>query len=176
VALAAAGSTGIVGAFAARDGHFVVAVFREHHFRRLAGIAGHPEWCDDPRFATREGWARQIEPAIRPALEAWARDKTKLEAARELSLQGIAAGPSNRAEDIWADPHVEAHAMLIEVPRPDSERPMLVAGNPIKLSDVAEGPVARFPCLGEHTDAVLRERLGLSAGELAALREGGVIG
>jgi len=175
-ALAAAGSTGIVAAFAARDGHFVVAVFREHHFRRLAEIAGHPEWCDDPRFATREGWARQIEPAIRPALEAWARDKTKLEAARELSLQGIAAGPSNRAEDIRADPHVEAHAMLIEVPRPDAERPMLVAGNPIKLSDVAEGPVAPFPGLGEHTDAVLRERLGLSVGELAALRERGVIG
>ena len=52
IQLATAGSTAIVGAFAAVDGHFVVAVFREHHFRRLAEIVGHPEWCTDERFAT----------------------------------------------------------------------------------------------------------------------------
>ncbi len=174
--LAAAGSTAIVGAFAAADGYFVLAVFREHHFRRLAEILGHPEWCDDPRFATREGWARQLEGVIRPAVEAWARHKTRLEAARALCEQGVAAGPSNRAEDIAADPHVESHAMLIEVPRPDTERPMLVAGNPVKLSRVAEGPVRRFPALGEQTDEVLRELLGLGPGEIAALRQEGAIG
>jgi formyl-CoA transferase len=173
---AAAGSTAIVAAFAARDGHFVVAVFREHHFRRLAERVGHPEWCDDPRFATREGWAREIEGTIRPAVERWARDKTRLEASRALCEDGIAAGPSHRAEDIHADPHVAQHAMLIEVPRPDSERPMLVAGNPVKLSRVAEGPVRSFPGLGEHTDEVLRELLSLSDAELADLREAGAIG
>ena len=81
---AAAGSTAIVAAFRASDGYFVVSVFREHHFERLAELVGHPEWCGDPRFATREDWARQTEPVIRPAVERWARDKTKLEAARAL--------------------------------------------------------------------------------------------
>jgi crotonobetainyl-CoA:carnitine CoA-transferase CaiB-like acyl-CoA transferase len=173
---AAAGSTAIVGAFAASDGYFVVAVFREHHFRRLAEIVGHPEWGSDPRFATREGWARHIEDVIRPAVEAWARNKTKLEAARALAGEGVAAGPSNAAEDLAADPHVESHAMLIEVPRPDAERPMLVVGNPVKLSRVAEGPVRSFPGLGEHTDEVLREVLELDAEEIAALREAEAIG
>ncbi len=173
---AAAGATSIVAAFAARDGHFVVAVFRDHHFRRLAELVGRPEWCDDPRFATREGWARQIEGVIRPAVERWARDKTKLEAARALCEEGVAAGPSHVAQDLHADPHVAAHAMLIEVPRPDAERPMLVVGNPVKFSRVAEGPVRRFPSLGEHTDAVLRETLSLSDAELAELRERGALG
>jgi formyl-CoA transferase len=173
---AAAGSTAIVAAFAARDGHFVVAVFREHHFRRLAEMVGHPEWCEDGRFATREGWARHIEDVIRPAVEDWARDKTKLEASRALCEQGVAAGPSNVAEDLHADPHVEAHGMLIEVPRPDVDRPMLVSGNPVKLSRVAEGPVRSFPSLGEHTDAVLREILDLSDDDLSALRASGAIG
>lgn len=173
---AAAGSTAIVGAFAAHDGYFVVAVFREHHFRRLAEIVGHPEWCDDPRFASREGWARHMEDVIRPAIEAWARDRTKLEASRALAEEGVAAGPSNAAEDLAADPHVESHAMLIEVPRPDAERPMLVVGNPVKLSRVAEGPVRSFPGLGEQTDEVLREVLDLDSAEIAALREAGAIG
>jgi crotonobetainyl-CoA:carnitine CoA-transferase CaiB-like acyl-CoA transferase len=65
--------------------------------------------------------------------------------------------------------------MLIEVPRPDSDRPLLVVGNPIKLSATAEGPVTRWPTLGQHTDEVLRADLGLSDGELAGLRERGVI-
>ena len=173
--MATAGQTAIVAAFRARDGYFVIAVFREHHFERLARTVGHPEWIDDERFATRDGWAREIEPTLRPALETWAADKSKLEAARVLCEQGIAAGPSNVAEDLWNDPHVHAHDMLIEVPIPGSERPMLVHGNPIKLSDVAEGPVRSFPLLGEHTDEVLRELLDLPDDEIEALRNRGVV-
>jgi crotonobetainyl-CoA:carnitine CoA-transferase CaiB-like acyl-CoA transferase len=173
---AAAGSIGVVGGFAASDGHFVLAVFREHQFERLARTVGHPEWCQDPRFATREGWAMHTEAVIRPAVEAWAKSRTKLEAARALSEQGIAAGPSNTAADLEVDPHVRERDMLIEVPRPDGGRPLLVVGNPVKLSRVAEGPVGRFPSLGEHTDLVLRDLLGLGDGELASLQEQGVIG
>jgi formyl-CoA transferase len=173
---AAAGSIGICAAFRAKDGFFVVAVFREHQLERLARAVGHPEWPTDPRFATREDWARAIEPIVRPALEAWARDKTKLEAARALCELGVVAGPSNGAEDLWNDPHVRARDMLHEVPRPDGGRDLLVVGNPVKLSGDAEGPVASFPSLGEHTDAVLRAALGIPDAELAKLREQGVIG
>jgi formyl-CoA transferase len=174
-AWATAGSIGIVSGFRARDGYFVVSVFREHHFERLAKLVGHPEWVQDERFATRQGWAQHTNAVIRPAIEAWARDKSKLEAASELSSQGVAAGPSNVAEDLHADPHVAAHNMLLEVPRPDSDDPMLVVGNPVKLSRTAEGPITRFPRLGQHTEQVLSETLGLSDSDLAQLRDRGVI-
>ena len=174
-AWATAGSFGIVSAFRAQDGYFVISIVREHHFERLAKTVGHPEWCDDPRFTTREGWAEQIEGTLRPAIESWAADKTRLEACKALCTQGVAAGPSNLAEDIHADPHVQAHDMLIEVPRPDHDRPMQVVGNPVKLSRVAEGPVSSFPHLGEHTDSVLRETLGLADPQLDDLRARGVI-
>jgi crotonobetainyl-CoA:carnitine CoA-transferase CaiB-like acyl-CoA transferase len=173
--MAAAGKFAICAGFEASDGWFVIGVFREHQFERFANLLGHPEWVGDPRFATREGWAQQIEPTLRPALEGWAADKTRLEACRLLGEAGIPAGPSNRPEDLAADPHVAARGMLIEVPRPDSDDPMLVVGNPVKLSKVAEGPVGSFPRLGADTDAVLRETLGLSKAEIASLRERGVI-
>ena len=172
---AAAGSTALVAAFRARDGYFVVSVFREHHFARLAERVGHPEWADDPRFATREGWAAHTETVIRPAVEAWARDRGKLEAARALCEIGVAAGPSNLAADIHADPHVAARDMLVEVPRADAPDPMLVVGNPVKMSRLSEGPIAPFPGLGEHTDAVLAEELDLDEAERARLRERSVI-
>ena len=70
----------------------------------------------------------------------------------------------------------EARDMLVEVPRTDGvEQPVLVPGNPIKLSDMAEGPEARVPWLGEHTDAVLAAELGLDDAAIAALRESGAI-
>jgi formyl-CoA transferase len=175
VAWAAAGSLALCAAFRARDGWFVVGVFREHHFAKLARLVGHPEWISDPRFATREGWAAHTESVIRPALEEWAAHRSKLEASRVLCEEGIAAGPSNEAPDLASDPHVAARDMLIEVPRPDADRPMLVVGNPVKLSRVAEGPVRRFPSLGEHTAEVLRGTLGMDERELADLRGRGVL-
>ena len=60
--------------------------------------------------------------------------------------------------------------MILEVPRPDNQKPMQIHGNPVKLSRVSEGPVRRFPRLGEHTTEVLREVLNLPDAELAKLR------
>jgi formyl-CoA transferase len=162
--------------FRARDGWFVVQGGREHQFERLAKMIGRPEWLDDPRFATREGWRIHLEEVIRPAIEGWAAAKTKLEAARELNEAGIAAGPVNSAPDVIADPHVAARDMLVEVPRTDGEPPYLMPGNPVKMTKVAEGPETRVPWVGEHTDEILSQEVGLAAADLTRLRDAGVIG
>ncbi|MGH9013882.1 MAG: CaiB/BaiF CoA transferase family protein [Acidimicrobiia bacterium] len=166
----------VMDGFRAGDGWFIVQVGREHQFERLAHLVDRPEWLEDPRFATREGWRIHLEDTIRPAIEKWAADKTKLEACHAMSAAGIAAGPVNSAPDVIADPHVTARNMLVEVPRTDDvEEPYLVPGNPVKLSKVAEGPETRVPWVGEHTEAVLRAELGVSLAELEALRADGVI-
>ena len=166
----------IFDGFRAADGWFVIQVSREHQFERLAKLIGRPEWVDDPRFAERANWRTYIEDVFRPAIEEWASTMTKREACTTLAGAGIAAGPSNAPEDVVADPHVVAHNMLVEVPRPDGiEQPVLVSGNPVKMSKLAEGPESRMPWTGEHTDEVLRAELGLSDDELGSLRADGVI-
>jgi len=162
--------------FKASDGYVVLQVSREHQFERLADLIGHPEWKDDAALVSREGWAPRLEDTIRPAVDAWASQRTKLEAAAELTAAGIVAGPSNHALDVIDDPHVAARNMLVEMPRADGvDDPVLVPGNPVKLSKMAEGPETRVPWVGEHTDAVLREELGLDDAELARLRANGII-
>ena len=162
--------------FRASDGYVVVQISREHQFAALAALVGHPEWNKDPRFETRAGWAPYLESVIRPAVDAWASRRTKLAAAAELTAVGIAAGPSNSAADVIADPHVAARNMLVEVPRTDGvETDVLVPGNPVKLSRVAEGPEVRVPWVGEHTDAVLHAELDLDDATIAKLRDAGVI-
>ena len=137
---------------------------------------GKPEWHDDPRLADRYGWEPNLDAVIRPAVEAWSSTRTRAEAAAELAAAGIAAGPSRTAPEVIADPHVAQHHMLVEMERSDGGEPVLVPGNPVKLSKVAEGPETRVPWLGEHTDEVLAAELGPPADRLAELRASGVIG
>jgi len=166
----------IMHGFRAADGWFVVQVGREHQFARMADLVGHPEWVDDERFATRQGWIDHLDTVIRPAIEAWASGLTTVEASRAMGTAGVAAGPCLSDEQVVADPHVAARNMLVEVPRTDGvDQPVLVPGNPVKLSAVADGPDTRVPWLGEHTDEVLAGELGLDEDERARLRAAGVI-
>lgn len=167
---------GVMAAFRAADGYFAMQVVREHQFAALADLVGCPEWIHDPRFATRDGWTAGTETTIRPAVEAWAAGRTRVEVCDLLGRAGIPAGPCFTPPEVIADPHVAARHMLVEMPRTDGvDEPVLVPGNPVKLSRMAEGPETRVPWVGEHTDEVLTTELGLSAGELAALRDDGVI-
>ena len=168
-------AAGVVNSFQAKDGYFVLQAVRDHHLALLAKAIGHEEWLEDERFANRHGWGEHLETVVRPAIEAWASSKTKLEVCAELCGQGIAAGPCNTAEDVIHDPHVRDHNMILEIPRPDSDEPLLIVGNPIKLSGMKETEPARWPTLGEHTDAVLAEELGLSRDEIDGLRDRGVL-
>jgi crotonobetainyl-CoA:carnitine CoA-transferase CaiB-like acyl-CoA transferase len=162
--------------FKADDGYVVLQVVREPQFERLADLVGCPEWKTDARFADRSGWMPHLDDVIRPAVERWLTGRTKLEATVELTAAGIVAGPSNSAADVIADPHVAARHMLVEMPRTDGvAEPILIPGNPVKLSRMAEGPETRVPWVGEHTSEVLAAELGLSDDELARLRTGGVI-
>ncbi len=188
----------IVDTFAAGDGYFVLQCVRPQHFTdslavdtaaereeaarevaeyftALAEVIGRAEWNDDPRFAEPAGWVDHRDE-VRAAVEAWAAERTKFEAAAALSAAGLAAGPCLTPPEVIADEHLAARDMLVEVPRPDGgDEPVLVPGNPVRMSKVAVGPEGRVPWLGEHTDEVLAAELGLDDAERARLREAGVI-
>jgi formyl-CoA transferase len=166
----------IMHGFRASDGWFILQVGREQQFAKLVELIGRPEWVDDERFATRQGWLDHLEAVLRPAIEAWASSRTKVEACEAMGTAGIAAGPCFSDEEVVVDPHFAARDMLVEQPRTDGvAQPVLTPGNPVKLSKVAEGPESRVPWLGEHTDAVLRAELALDDHELVSLRADGAI-
>ena len=167
----------ILTSFKAANGWFMIQVGREHQWERLCEIIGKPEWLSDPRFATRAGWGEHQEDVIRPAVEAWAADKSKQEVCALFANAGVAAGPCNSPAEVMEDPHIKAHNMVVEMPRTDDvANPVVTPGNPVKLSKMTEGPDTRVPWLGEHTFEVLTAELGLGETELEELQTKGVIG
>ena len=161
----------ILDGFEAGTGWFMIQVGREHEFARLVELIGKPEWTTDPRFATRPLWRENIE-AIREGVRDWAAPMTNIEACQALAAAGVAAGPCLSAQQVIDDPHLAARTMLVEMPRPDGvTEPVISPGNPVKMSAVAEGPETRVPWLGEHTDEVLAEELGLTTDEISTLHQ-----
>jgi formyl-CoA transferase len=168
---------GILHGFRAPDGWFMLQVLRPHQWPDVARAIGRPEWVDDPRFATPQGWLDHLETDIRPAVESWAADKSKRAASDALNAAGLVAGPVATDDEVVHDAHLAARNMLVEHPRTDGvDQPVLIPGLPVKFAEVAEGPESRVPWLGEHTDDVLVRELGLGATELASLRSQRVIG
>src|SRR6202041_359930 len=84
---------GILHGFRAADGWFMLQVLRPHQWPDLACAIERPEWADDARFATPQGWRDHLASDIRPAIEGWAATKSKLEAWGALNAAGLVAGP-----------------------------------------------------------------------------------
>ena len=168
---------GILHGFRAADGWFMLQVLRPHQWTDLARAIARPEWADDPRFAGAQGWLDHLESEIRPAVESWAATLTKHEASAALNAAGLVAGPVATDAEVVADAHLAGRNMLVEHPRTDGvDQPVLIPGLPVKFAEVTEGPESRVPWLGEHTDPVLTEELGLDDRELGELRAAGIIG
>ena len=167
--------TGIMATFRAADGEFLISVIREHQLARLATLVGHPEWIDDQRLADRADWSAHVEDMIRPEIEAWAAKLTRLEAAAEMAQAGVPSGPCFTMDDISRDEHVHAHNMMVELPS-GTERPVLMPGNPIKMSRTAEGPLHIYPSPGQDTQRILSRLLGLQQDEIDGLGENGAFG
>lgn len=160
--------------FPISTGEVVIQVGREHQFERLAELVGRPEWVEDARFTTREGWVEHID-VLRTGVRAWAGSRSPIEVADLLAEAGVAASPVFTGRNVLADPHVAARHMIVEIPNVDGDDPV-TTGNPVKMTAVSEGPDTAPPTLGQHTDEVLTAELGLSADELASLRTDGAIG
>jgi crotonobetainyl-CoA:carnitine CoA-transferase CaiB-like acyl-CoA transferase len=167
--------TGVLTTFRAADGYFLIAVIREHQLARLAALVGCPDWVHDPRLADRAEWSERIDDIFRPVIEGWAATRSRMQAVAELAQAGIPAGPCFTMDDLADDEHVRDHHMLVEIPS-GGDSPVLMPGNPIKMSRLAEGPLRRYPGPGEHTAQVLSELLGVDAGEIERLRARGAFG
>ena len=86
----------------------------------------------------------------------------------------IGCGPINKLSEVFADPQVVARGAVVEMPHASGETMKMIA-NPVRLSETPPDYRLPPPLLGEHTEAVLRERLKLDDAAVAALREKGVI-
>lgn len=158
------------------DGRWcVLAVHNDEEWLGLREALGDPEWARDCRFGTlaeRQRFSGEIDAHI----QAWTRQRTPEEAMHHLQRHGVPSGPVQTAAELVEDPHLKARETFVEIDHPVVGKRLYPNDNLLRLMGTPAQPSVRAPLLGEHTDVICRELLGLSDAEIASLRESKVIG
>ncbi len=155
------------------DGTIALAVGNDAQFARTAAVLGHPEWGHDPRVAANRSRVENralIDDLVGQALardtaDAWL---TKLKAA------GIPCGQINSVAGALDDPQTAARAMVETVEHP-GVGPLRMLGTPFKFSGTPCGVRRPPPTLGQHTDEILTQELGMDTDAIAALHRDHVV-
>ena len=141
-------------------------------WQALCGAMGTPELAGDARFATLEA-RKQHEEELDAAVASWTSRFDPYDVMRRCREIGVPAGVVQSCEQLFADPQLSARGHFVHMGHAAMGR-YASDGNCFALSDAT--PMYRpSPLLGEHTEQVCREVLGMSAGEYRALKEDGVL-
>jgi crotonobetainyl-CoA:carnitine CoA-transferase CaiB-like acyl-CoA transferase len=155
------------------DGYVTIGANTNRLFQRLCRVLGHPEWSDDPDFASNAARVRN-RARLAAMIESIMSGQSSGHWLALLDAADIPCGPINDYAQVFSDPQVAARGMVLQIDHPVLG-PLRTLGSPIKMSATPADASRRAPLLGEHTDAVLIE-FGLSAEEIMALRRSGAIG
>jgi crotonobetainyl-CoA:carnitine CoA-transferase CaiB-like acyl-CoA transferase len=159
--------------FQTADSWIVLAVGNDGQFRRFCEAAGVSELASDPRYATNAGRVEHRGELV-PRLESLMRTRTTADWRDALVKAEVPHAPVRDYAALFADPQTAARQMRVAVRDPQG-RPVDLVGTPFHVGG-AELPAASMPpTLGQHTDEVLRDVLGLDTERIAALRRAGVV-
>ncbi|MDB5748819.1 MAG: CoA transferase [Massilia sp.] len=159
--------------FACSDGHIIVAAGNDGQYQKFVEAGGRRDLALDPRFATNPLRVQNRDLLV-PLLADMVATRRRDEWIAILEAVGVPCGPINDVGEVFANEQVQARAMAVELPHPSAGKVTLVR-SPMKMSATPATSVMAPPLLGQHTDEVLRDVLGKSGDEVAALRERGVV-
>ena len=159
-------------AYACQDGWVLVAGNGDSIFKRLMDTIGRPDLGQAPDLAGNAGRVARIDE-IDAAISAWTQPRAIAQVMDALAAARVPAGKVYTAKDISEDPHYRARQMIVPQTTRDGHT-LEVPGIVPKLSATPGTIRSSAPHLGDDTDTVL-QGLGLSAAQIAALRERGIV-
>jgi crotonobetainyl-CoA:carnitine CoA-transferase CaiB-like acyl-CoA transferase len=160
--------------FRTRTTDLALAVGSDALWRAFCPLVGLPELVRDPRYATNADRTRNRETLVEKLQEVFL-TRTYQEWETILLPAGIPVGAINTLDRVVEHPQVKARGLLQESGHPAAPSARVVAPF-FRMSETPGSVRAPAPLLGQHTDAVLREVLGLEPDEIARLRGEGVVG
>lgn len=161
------------GAFPARDGSIIIACLTNAFWSRVCKAVEMPEAIGDPRFDTIEK-RRDNRALVNEMIAGHTRHKTVAELVETLTRHEVPHAPILGIREALAQPQAVARAAVVE-----TEHPLLgripIVNRPVRFPGSPQPVPSAPPLLGQHTDEILCKVLGLSAQQIAQLRDGGIV-
>jgi crotonobetainyl-CoA:carnitine CoA-transferase CaiB-like acyl-CoA transferase len=151
----------------------LLTVADEKMFENLARAMDRPDLLRDPRFADRASRVAHVE-AIETEVTGWTRSLTADEVVLALEKAGVPCAKVANIDEMIANPQLRHRGQIVEVPHPSGTR-IPIQGVTMQLSQTPLSIRRALPHVGEHSDEVLHEWLGLGAADINALRERQVV-
>ena len=151
----------------------ILAVGNDGQYAKFCEVAGRPDLASEPRFVKNADRVRHRAELV-PMLETVMKTRPKADWLSALEAAKVPCGAINSLDEVFADPQVQARGMVTHWQHPlRAELPLV--SSPIKLEKTPVRTDRPPPMLGQHTDEVLGELLGVDAARLATLRDRQVI-
>jgi len=160
--------------FETRTRDIAIAVISNALWRAFCPALGIGEWMDDPRFSTNRARV-QNRDALRARLQEIFLTKTYEEWEPILLAAGVPVGAVNDMAAAVRHPQVDARGVLVELDHPVAGKVKVIAPC-FRMSRTPGQARTAAPLLGQHTEQILRDELGLSTTEVEELRQAGAIG
>jgi crotonobetainyl-CoA:carnitine CoA-transferase CaiB-like acyl-CoA transferase len=151
----------------------MLAAGNDGQFARLCEVLGRDDWARDARYATNAARVRN-RAELTGLLQARLAQQPVAHWTERLSGAGVPCGPINDIAQVFRDPQVHHRGLRIEMQHPAAGALPLVA-SPLRLSATPVDYRLPPPLLGEHTDRVLGDLLGMGQEEIGALRRARVV-
>ena len=159
--------------FETRDGHIIMAVGTDRQYAEYCRIIGAPHLVDD-MYRTNRGRVENRDSLI-PKLVPYMKARSTAEWVAAFEAAAVPCGPINDIAQVFDNPQVEARGLRLDLMRDDGVTVPSVA-NPVVFSATPNGYSSPSPRLGSGTVAVLQDVLGLSADDIARLKQSGAVG
>ena len=147
--------------FRTSNGSILLAVANDDQFKRFCAIANLNHLPEDERFSTNPKRLAN-RAALLPTLEEAIAAKTSEFWLEQLEANNVSCGPINNLDQVFANEHVVARGMRVELAHPatgDATVPSI--RSPMRLSKTPTSERHAPPMLGQHTDEVLGDLLGM---------------
>ena len=149
-----------------------IAVSTDEEWAELCKVMGKPEYIEDPRFNTLRN-RKKNEEELNKLMDDWTNGYTPEEVMTRLQAAGVPAGIVEDTADVFNDPQLRSRNLYW--PMEHSEMGMFThLGQSFMLSKTPSQPYAPSPLLGEHTEYICTELLGMSDEEFVDLMQKGV--
>ncbi|MFO8047386.1 MAG: CaiB/BaiF CoA-transferase family protein [Halomonas sp.] len=158
-------------AFACADGHLVLTVGNDAQFARFAKLLGHPEWAEDPAYASNAARVGNRHVLV-PMIQALLMTRGRNDWLAELETRGIPAGPINTLTEVFDDPQVQHRRLHRTLTRGELNVPQVA--NPLRFDGESATSDVAPPRIGQDSDSILIE-MGLTQEDIHRLRRAGVV-
>ncbi len=163
-------------AFETRDGWVVIGTATDAEWRALLDVMGRADLHEHPDWS-RVSWRIRHNDDVDAVVGAWTRMRTKDEIVAQLAAAGVPSSPVRATDEVMRWPQLHARRMIVPLVNPLTGRPAGARGPgfPVKFGATPASYDRPAPVPGAHTDEVLAQLLGTTAGELERLRNDGII-